>query len=387
VILLSQLAVQAAAQSNCNKVSFAAAVSLSGVGAYATGIAAGDFNNDGIPDLAVVARTNGIIEVALGKGNGTFQPWIYSSATYSPTQVAVGRFDGQNLDTVVNDAAFLDASVLLGNGTGYFPSSTFISVGENFTRGFAVGDFNGDKKDDLAVTDSIGNVYIYVSNGDGTFQGPQIFPTGGIDPEPIVAGDFNGDGILDLAILNLDDPDGGANGSLALLLGKGNGTFGAPLLLHFPKFFTNVGSAIAAGDFDGDHKLDVAVTGTSYSGVIYLVILLGNGNGTFHKGAVISAGSQATAIQAADFNSDGKLDLAIANDTPRNVGYVSILVGNGDGSFQPPSYFGLDGKAPQEIAIADFNLDGKPDVATVDGLSSSISILLNTTPPCTVNQP
>jgi hypothetical protein len=354
---------------------FARATTIS-TGPYPSGIVSGDFNNDGIPDLAVVGSHSGSVSVALGQGDGTFGRVLTSFATYASSIIAAGNFDGQNLDVVVNDAAGPDGLVMLGAGTGYFPSSTPIYVNRGTTGFFAVGDFNGDHNEDLAMTNGTRTVYIYLGNGDGTFRGPRTYPAGGDGGGCIIAGDFNGDGVTDLAVLNT----GGARPGIAVLPGIGNGKFGAPIVFHFPSDFTP--ERFASADFNGDHVLDLAITGYRRGGgKPGVLILLGNGDGTFREGLRYGAGPGAQSIATADFNGDGKIDLAVGDtNTVTFAGYVSVLLGNGDGTFQPPATFPTKGQATGQIAIADFSGDGKPDIAVVDTDSAEVSILLNKTP-------
>jgi len=356
-------------------------------GAYPSGIAAGDFNNDGIPDLAYVSSHDGAICVALGNGDGTFGPCLDSSSSYSPYTVAVGKFDGENLDAVVGDLDYGNGLAMFGDGTGYFTSNTPLITNDHVPGGIVVGDFNGDGNNDVAMTDTAGqgHVYLFLGNGDGTFQPVRKFSTGGHVPTVILAGDFNGDGKLDLAVLNT--AGGVSHGSLAILLGRGNGSFDAPLLYKFPERENHERtalynpSAIAVGDFNNDNRLDVAVSfrDSILHDMGYARILLGNGDGTFQQGALENAGQQPNWIAAADFNGDGNTDLVLACAPDENQGEISVLVGNGDGTFQPRVTFPVDGSAPVQLAVADFNGDGKPDVATVNQSSSTISVLLNTT--------
>jgi hypothetical protein len=352
---------------------------------FPSGIAAGGFNNDGIPDLAVVGQTNEVICVALGKGDGTFGSWICSNtAGDTSTMVVTGKFDGQNLDAAIDGMRLGNAYAMLGSGDGNFPNYTFLNTNSSLAGGLAVGDFNGDHNEDLAVTDQLGHVYVFLGNGDGTFQSPQSFPTGGTDPTAVMVGDFNGDGKQDLAILN--SRSGNTPGSVAVLLGIGNGQFESPRLFQLrPRnlFGFYFPSAIAAGYFNGDTNLDVAVAIGNFSSdrSSYIVVLLGNGDGTFRRGQPVGAGPNPTSIATADFNGDGKTDLVVANQPPGGPkGEISVLLGNGDGTFQHAAHFAVNADGPVQVIVADFNLDGKPDVATVNEDSSTISILLNTTP-------
>jgi len=278
-------------------------------GPFTYGVAAGDFNNDGIQDLSVVSIRSSDISVGLGIGNGTFGPWISTFASNAPSLLAVGKFDGQNLSAAVNDGENLNAAVMLGDGTGNFPKSTFLNLGGLYADGFAVADFNGDHKLDIAVaglaTNGTGAAYIFLGNGDGTFSAPARFSSGGQGIGLMVAGDFNGDTIPDLAILNYGTSQVPSN--IAVLLGNGNGTFQAPKVLRTPKGFLRFGSGIAAGDFNGDGKLDLVVTGmppVSKGAVVFL----GRGDGTFQRGVVLNAGPNPEAVAVADFNGDGKPD-------------------------------------------------------------------------------
>jgi hypothetical protein len=344
-------------------------------GNYPYGIVSGDFNNDGIPDLAVDLRKVGAIAVALGQGDGTFGRWL-TTGQNSPSIIAAGNFDGQSLGLAVNDANGPDGEVLQGEGNGYFSGGWPINVKRNGAGGFAVGDFNGDHNQDLAITNGTRTIYVYLGRGDGTFRGRQSYPAGGNGGSCIIAGDFNGDGVTDLAVLNTDL----TRPSIAVLPGIGNGKFGAPIVFHFPSGFTL--EKFASADFNGDHVLDLAVTGYRRdAGMPGVVILLGNGDGTFREGLWYGAGPGAESIATADFNGDGKIDFAVGDtNNTTDVGYISILLGNGDGTFQPPVLFRSHGKEAGEMAVADFNGDGKPDIAVLDVLSSSVTVLLNKTP-------
>jgi hypothetical protein len=181
-------------------------------------------------------------------------------------------------------------------------------------------------------------------------------------------GDFNADGRLDAVVAGggtTTYPDSG----LAVSLGNGDGTFtqasGSPISLG--KNLT----AIVTADFNGDGKLDLAVTDSGGNAVM---ILLGNGDGTFAVVTTILVGNQPDAIVAADFDNDGKLDLAVANYAD---GTITLLLGNGDGTFTEAagSPYAV-GYGPYQIAAADFNGDGKLDLAVANLGDDSVSILL-----------
>ncbi len=310
----------------------------------------GDFNGDGNLDLVIAGSDD--VSVLLGKGNGTFEPAIHgATGPYAPNFIAVGYFNGDGqLDLARANDSSHDVSVLLGNGDG-----TFQSAGQNAVESdgdaIVAGDFNGDGRLDLAVASS-GEVSILLGNGNGTFQ-PAVQTATGSGPGASVAGDFNGDGRLDLAVVN------GSN--VAILLGNGDGTFGPAVQYAVD----SLPFSIVAGDFNGDGHLDLAVgtynlftqaTGGEVS------VLLGNGDGTFQPQVTYAVGSYPDSIVAGDFNGDGKLDLATSNFSSNDV---SILLGNGDGTFQPAQEYPVL-YSPDSIVAGDLNGDGHLDLAVAD---------------------
>jgi hypothetical protein len=265
----------------------------------------------------------------------------------------------------------------------------------------AVGDFNGDGKQDLAVVNEASNtVSVLLGNGNGTFQPKTDYATGAT-PMGVAIGDFNGDGKADLIVVNK-----GAN-SLSLLLGNGDGTFQPKTDIALPTSLTPV--AVTVGDFNADGHADLAVS-THNTSQDEVTILLGNGNGTFQLpvstvtdteafigGITIGlAGGGPSSIVSGDFNGDGRTDLAVVNNRDIIVvtavgrfgtilstavapepGSVSVLLSNGDGSFQAPRNFTV-GSGAGSIAIGDFNNDGRLDLAVNSTASNSVSVLTNT---------
>jgi type II secretory pathway component GspD/PulD (secretin) len=177
-------------------------------------------------------------------------------------------------------------------------------------------------------------------------------------PTGVATADFNGDGKLDLAVTNQGDA------TVSILLGNGDGTFGAQGTVT-----TGAGpSAIAAGDFNADGKLDLAVANFTDNTIS---ILLGNGDGTFSAGPTIAGLTSPIAMVTGDFRNSGKLDLAVLDQTD---GLVSVLLGNGDGTFARK----IDtfvGKSPSALVTGDFNGDGKTDLAVTNSGSNSFSLL------------
>jgi hypothetical protein len=337
-------------------------------GGGAVSVAVGDFNGDGILDLAVANSTYyGTVSVLLGQGDGTFLPALtFPAGGYYPSSVAVGDFNGDGkLDLAVADLG--KVSVLLGNGDGTFLPAQSFPVGiENLS--LAVGDFNGDGHLDLAVSDYgdgwDAEVWVLLGHGDGSFGPAQSVYDGSLSALSVTVGDFNGDGKPDLAVASGTNP----NGTVSVLLGKGDGSF-LPALT-FPAGYNP--SAVAVGDFNGDGIPDLAVAngGTNPSNGS-VSVLLGNGDGTFQAAVNYPAGSYPNSVAVADFNGDGILDLAVASYT--SSGTVSVLLGQGDGTFLPAQAFPAGGY-PSSVAVGDFNGDGWPDLAAAAG---NVSILLN----------
>ena len=337
---------------------------------------AGDFTGDGHLDLAVANSGSNTVSVLLGNGNGTFQPQVTYAVGQVPQALVAGDFTGDGrLDLAVANNSSNTVSVLLGKGDGTFAPQVTYAVG-NSPVGIVAGDFNGDGRLGLAVANQgqddskPGSVSVLLGKGDGTFA-PQVTYAVGIGPQAIVAGNFNGNGRLDLAVSETDPGTG--VGEVSVLLDKGDGTFA-------PQVTYNLGvqaKGIVAGDFTSDGQLDLAVS--SLFG--YVSVLLGNGNGTFRAPITCAVGGTLGAIVAGDFFGDGRIDLAVSvNGADFNLptSGVSLLLGYGDGTFLPMSgpLGNAVGADPDAILAADFTGDGTIDLAVTNHSSNSVSVLL-----------
>jgi len=370
-------------------------VVVSAGGPYSYAVVAGDFDNNINPDLAIVNRcldasncSTGSVGMMLGNGNGTFQPVVtYPTGGIESLIATVGDFnrDGSQDLAVLNNCATStcangSVSVLLGRGDGTFQSPLNSSAGGYQSIGIATGDFNGDHVPDLAIANNCadsscasgGTVTVLMGKGDGTFKAPVSYASGGQGAFSVVVGDFNRDGILDLAVVNDCASASCASGSVGILLGNGDGTFKPAVT--YPSGGQGAYSLVSA-DFNNDGFFDLAVVNNcanstcSSGGAVG--VLLGNGDGTFQPPIVSpSGGLYAYSLAVADFNSDGRADLAVTNEYGNggnsNGGTVSVLLGNGDGTFQAAANYNSDGTNPFSVVSANFNIYGSIDLAVAN---------------------
>jgi Bacterial Ig-like domain (group 3)/FG-GAP-like repeat/FG-GAP repeat len=287
-----------------------------------TSVAVGDFNGDGKLDLAVTIIYSNTLAVLLGNGDGTFQPQVDYPTGNAPEFVAAGDFnrDGK-LDLAVTNNSDATVSILLGNGDGTFQPGVPFATGPA-PGSLAVADLNHDGKLDLAVTNYTGNsVSILLGNGDGTFR-PQAGYATDFFPTSVTVGDFNGDHKLDLAIANI-----GSEGTVSVLIGNGNGTFQPQVEYKTGTGFSSIPFSVAAADVNGDGKLDlVAANEGDDTGNACISVLLGNGDGTFGASANYFSGSSPGSLAIADFNHDGAPDL-VSGDLLRLS--VDVLLNTG----------------------------------------------------------
>jgi len=325
----------------------------------AYGLAAADFNGDGIQDLVYWW---GAFSILKGTGDGSFiagaQYQLAGNSYALALAVADLNHDGKP-DFAVTTANPASVAVFLGKGDGTFEAPLNTSAPAGLGK-LVAGDFNGDGKLDLAVIESTANsgladaVLIFLGHGDGTFASPVAYPAGPV-ASSIAVGDFNGDGKLDLAITNAGSQIDPQTGGVSLLLGKGDGTFsaGTSITLRFAiAAFPAFGGPdrLVVADFNRDGKLDLAITSDE---IAELAILLGRGDGSFQAPAIYPIDAR-NVMAVADLNGDKIPDLIVSGEV---TGY---LLGNGDGTFQPGvSVTSQTGP----LITADFNGDGKSDLA------------------------
>jgi hypothetical protein len=380
---------------------------------FAKGFVLADVNGDGRPDIITATPTyntitdkydNGGVSVLLGKGDGTFGPPQTFDGGSNPGSVVVADVNGDGKPDLIVDnwgrfnfitGTFVtngNVSVLLGKGDGTFgPPQTFDR--NTYPVSVAVADVNGDGKPDLVVLNegtfnpTTGNfdnrgIQILLGKGDGTFGPAQSF-AGGSNPTSVVVGDVNGDGKPDLVVgdSGKSNPTTGnlENTGVSIMLGNGDGTFQKPQLIPFNDDL----GPVTVSDVNGDGKPDIITAGRS-SGLVSL--LLGNGDGTFQPAREIATfNATSMHVMEADVNGDGKPDIITYYYTGNAglSGTISVLLGNGDGTFQKPQISQAGGSSTSgtspwvaSVAVADVNGDGKPDLADIEGYDGQMGVQL-----------
>jgi hypothetical protein len=339
------------------------------VGAHPLAVSTADLNGDGKLDLVLANSSDNTISVLLGNGDGTFQTQTTYAVGENPTGIAIADLNGDGQpDLAVTNTNSNTVSLLLGKGDGTFLPQVQYATGAGVS-GIVVADVNGDGKLDLVTTNSSDStISVLLGNGDGTFQ-TQVTYGAGADPVSVTVGDFNRDGKLDLAVANFV-ADGYKTELATILLGNGDGTFSPPT-----SYASNCGDFVTTADFNGDGNLDLAAVGSAEGEGGGVCIFLGNGDGTFQEYVPYFSPAYATWVGAADFNAVDKLDLALsagANTYPDLT--ASILFGSGDGAFW--TYLDYGSQLTGQLAIGDFNGDGKLDLAGATLGSNTASILL-----------
>ena len=288
-------------------------------------------------------------------------PFLPVEVGASSGSLAIADLNGDGFPDIVSACAYDFPGlvlVLLGNGDGTFRARTDYAARGNPAT-ITLGDVNGDGRPDIVAvnggiyTPTENTVSVLLGNSDGSFGAPDTFATG-IDPRMAVIADVNGDGRPDLLVANVgESPD--FVGSVSVLIGTGDGKFvkGA----EYPTGTRSV--ALAVGDFNADGRPDLVVAnaGTDDEPDSTVSVLLGNGDGTFGGKTNYLVGAMPTSVVVGDLNGDGRPDLALAG-----YGSVSVLPGHGDGTFGAGAVVLQTGGGPGGLAIGDVNGDGKPDL-------------------------
>jgi hypothetical protein len=322
-------------------------------GERAEALAIGDFNGDGTPDLVVSSEFShqlGGLAVYLGNGRGSFgAPLQVGGSGASHRAVAIGDVNGDSNLDLITDTSFGYSRGALeirhGHGDGTFDPAIQIGDAGIWARGIVAGDVNGDGRLDLVTNDGA-QISVRLGFGDGGF-GPAI-SSSALSATELVLADFNGDGLPDLF---------GAGPGGQLFLGKGDGSFGYEM-----PFYAGGADAVAVGDLNGDGKLDVVV---ARLGASTISVGLGNGDGTFRTSLGMYAPGPVD-VALGDLGHDGHLDLLVS--FPRQ-GELGMYRGHGDGTFEPPTMV-APGSEARHLVTADLNGDGVLDAVAFGELNS-----------------
>jgi hypothetical protein len=350
------------------------------VGSFPTAATTEDLNADGIQDVVLVTTGSGNLVTLLGQGaagigNGNFA--VPVSVASGPSPVCLGLLDVNGdgiLDAVVG--AQDDNSLYLhlgqgaaGVGNGTFAPGVPIATVAFSPTGIAVADFNEDGILDLAVAGGGASIAVLFGQGaagvpNGTFAAPVSIATAAVT-RGILAYDFNADGITDLAV---------SGASVKLLYGNGTSGKGDGTFTLGPSYLTSTTpNHLATADFNGDGLADLVVCNTGASSVN---VYLGNGtggvpDGTFAAGISVPTGTGPNSVAVADWDQDGRADIAVASNNTANS--TSILLGLGNGTFEVPQTFATGANNPAAIAVNDFNEDGAPDLLACNRSSQSVT--------------
>jgi autotransporter-associated beta strand protein len=339
-------------------------------------VAVGDFNGDGIPDLAVGNFNNDGVNLLLGNGDGTFRniaPISLPSGSY-PQSVAVGHFHDPNILDLAVTTYDHSVYVALGNGDGTFQTPVPYNVGAiGHPNSLVVGDLNGDGNQDLVlVNPEDRTVRILYGNGDGTFQDAVNVDFTGYFPSALALADLSRDGKLDLVVTIWS---AGSGGLVRVLHNDGNDQDGHTVFRHTAADDYRTGgdqiNSVALADL-GDGHLDL-IAGNYFR----VDVLTGNGDGTFQRTVKTTAvaNSLGESVVVADFDGDGKADVAVIASYGTSHA-LALLYGQGDGYFQAPAYYDVGGGRATFLAVGDFNGDGHPDLAATI-YQGNIGVLIN----------
>jgi hypothetical protein len=347
-------------------------------------ITTGDFNGDGKIDLALAIVTPSMVSILLNDGTGHFPTANTFTTNSQPYSICSADFNNDNKADIAvanNGSTFKGFSVMLGNGAGSLGAASGYSVGTNPAE-IATADFNNDGKKDIAITDvnaaPSGAVPVYLGNGSGGFTLHTTLSTGSgtvsVHPTDIICTDVTGDNKVDFVVACED-----ASNKVYIFAGDGAGGAATPYAYIVGSGSTYNQMGLAISDLNGDGKKDI-VSANGSAGTVSVLLNNSAGTGSFTSNSY-TAGNNSSAVVCADFDNDGDNDIAVVNSSNNQI---AILLNNGLGVFSAASAstaFAVD-VSPVQMVTADFDANGKPDIATANESTSSddASVLLNSLP-------
>ena len=324
-------------------------------------VCAADFDADGDMDLAATSGDNGTVEILYNSGNGTFPGRVPYGVDGGPRSMCAADFNADGYpDLAVQSWIWGEISVFIGSSVGLFLDAVRYVVAAAPTA-FCASDLNNDGMADLAVASGAGGVTVLLGYGDGTLQQAPLYETiTGADK--VCTSDFDLDGNPDIAVT------GELSTAVSVLLGNGDATLQAQMTHDVGEQCTG----LCTSDFDRDGIPDLALLADG------LVLLIGNGDGTFLEGGTIDLGS-GYSLCSGDFDGDGNPDVAAASWSP--AGGVTVLLGNGNGTFQEPAYYPAGPLGPTfyysyRVCTSDFDLDGDLDIVVSNSGTNNIAVFL-----------
>jgi large repetitive protein len=352
------------AAAQCPNIEFLSAGNF-GIGGTSSFAIAGDFNRDGLLDVAVANTETNTISIFLAQGSGSLSQPQNISLSINPRFIVTGDFNDDGfLDLVVSSSNSTQIAFLAGRSSGFFDFARAIKA-SSVISAIVTADFNRDGLLDFATANgSTNSISLFLGRGNFSFRRPFDFELG-ISPTFMTSVDFNRDGIVDLAVSNE------TTNNLFIMLGQANGSFGEIIL-------ANVGAnirTIALADFNADNLVDVVVVSPTSNRVF---ILLSHSDSTLSLPVALEVGANPSSVVVGDLNSDGNPDLAVTN---RGSNSVSVLFSRGDGSFCPAANFSTENLSttgtPDSIFVADLDGDNDLDLLIVN-TNGTVSVLLNT---------
>jgi hypothetical protein len=344
---------------------------LGGVASF--GVVSADFDGSGRPDVAVINGTSSNMSVLLRSGSSTFaaesgSPFATGSG---PNFGAAADFNGDGRpDVAVANFVSGTASIMLRQAGGGFATEAGSPGGGLREGGLASADFNGDGRPDLAIGNwDTATVSIFLRQAGNTWTQEGTAIPVGANPRYLTAADFNGDGRPDLAVSNF------GSSTVSVLLRNATGGFTA----ETPTPVGTSPAGLAAADFNGDGLPDLAVVNSGSASVSVLLRQAGGGFAA-DAGSPIAVGAAPIGIRAADFNGDGRPDLAVASNS---AGQVTVLLRQAAGGFAADAGSPMSVPNAYDLAVADFDGDGRADLAVSQDAPSTLALLLNTTPVAT----